>query len=84
MDTPESAKATLCRSNSLEIREHNPTRIADKDELHHTLSVDQNPHLAIDLARNLRQSTGELLGDQFFGWDASLVKLLQTLFLKCL
>ena len=84
MDTTEAAKTPLCRTNTFEVGKHDPAGVAHEDVLHHAFPVDQDTNLPIDLARDLRQSPGKFLGDQFFRRDASLIKLLQTLFLKCL
>jgi hypothetical protein len=84
VDTPKTAKASLRRSNPLEIWKEDPPGIANENELHDTLAIHQDPDLSIDLARKLRQSSGEFVSDEFFGRDASLVELLQAFFLKCL
>ena len=52
--------------------------ITDDDPLYVSLAVHQDPDLAIDLSRDLRQAASKLVGDQISRRDTSLVELLEA------
>jgi hypothetical protein len=52
-------------------------RVADPDPLDFALAIDQNPHLAPDLSRDLGELAGEFLSDEGSGGQLPLVELLE-------
>jgi hypothetical protein len=53
--------------------------VADPDPLDFALAIDEHPHLAPDVSRDLGELAGELLGDEGSRREPSLVELLEPL-----
>jgi hypothetical protein len=82
MDTAKTSKTSLRNTDPFQIGQEDLAGVTHDDPLHVALAVHQHSDLTVDLAGDLGQGSGKLLGDQGSGWDASLIKLLETLALE--
>ena len=74
---PKPAEAALGDALPLEVGKDDLPGIADADPLHLALAIDEDPHLAPDVPRDLGEMARELLGDQGAGRELALVELLE-------
>jgi len=77
VEAAETAEAALGDALPLQVGEDDLPRVADPNPLHFALAVDEDPHLAPDLPRDLGELAGELLGDEGSRRKPSLIELLQ-------
>jgi hypothetical protein len=84
MQTAKSAETALGDPQALQVRKHDLAGIPHDDPLDLALAIDEDSHLTVDLARDLGELTGELLGDELPRWNSPLVELQESLALLSL
>ena len=77
VEAAKPAEPPLRHALPLQVGKDDLPRVADSDPLDFALAVDQDPHLAPDVSRDLRELAGELLGDEGAGRKPPLVELLE-------
>jgi hypothetical protein len=82
VDTAKSPETPFGSSDSFEVRQKDLFGVADENPLHRSFTTDEYPDLPVDFPGDFSEGSGKLLSDQQSRRDASLVELLETLFLE--
>ena len=77
VEAAKPAEPPLGHALPLQVGKDDLPRVADPDPLDFAFAVDEDPNLAPDLSRDLRELAGELLGDEGPGRKPPLVELLE-------
>jgi hypothetical protein len=79
MEAAKTAKPPFRHALPLQVGKDDLPRVADPDPLDFAFAVDEHPHLAPNLSRDLRELAGELLGDEGPGRKPAVVELLEPM-----
>jgi hypothetical protein len=77
VETAKPAEPALGDTLPFQVGKDDLPRVADPDPLDFALAIDEHPHLAPDVSRDLRELAGELLGDEGSGRKPPLVEFLE-------